>query len=705
MRFPSATAYLEALQHPASCFADPELARGTPALGPLGLPRAWSGNVAVVFRMDCPGGSYAVRCFVRSLPHAETRYAAISAFLRGLRSSWQLDVEYLADGIQVGGAWWPVVKMGWAPAEPLLSYVERHLWDGVAMAGLAARFSRLAEELRTAGVAHGDLQHGNVLVAPTGDLRLLDYDGMYVPGLEGLPGVERGHRNYQHPRRRQTDFGPGLDHFASWVIYTSLTALAGDPLLWGRLDGGDECLLLRKRDLDDPERSAALAALAATGDGSLASLTALLRSFLAGDPGAVPPLSPTRTPAAPPREEVGTAELSERQHLVAALRGVDAAAGAPAPSPAELPGEAVEPVPFQGRLSGARAGLAGALALVGLVALLTATGVLAPAAGAVAVLAVVGAALAHGNRLYLGSEEVQRARAVEADLAQPRQRAAAARAVVDDLSRRRADVDAEEAATAQQVARVLEQIGRLEDAELRAEADELQEALASVAAQEQELSRSEHRAWSSALAALRQEALDAQLARWPLTALVVPAMTDKVLYALALDGIRTAADFVDVVVEDDGTALVVHRDGRKVRVSGVGRAQAHAMMAWRRTLESRAQPSLPRTLPGEQEAAVRGVNASRRAALAAMERAARAAAARRAGETRSRWHPQRERLEDQLRQAQAEATKRRLELDGELARARKDAVEAAWRVDNLERRAAAYRTVTRGHYLRRVMGR
>src|SRR5436305_8445438 len=119
------------------------------------------------------------------------------------------------------------------------------------MAYLAIRFAELVGELRAAGIAHGDLQHGNILVAPGGDLRLTDYDGMYVPALSGLESNELGHRNYQHPGRRRSEFGPHLDDFSSWVIYASLTALSIDPVLWGRLDGGDECLLIRSRDLRD----------------------------------------------------------------------------------------------------------------------------------------------------------------------------------------------------------------------------------------------------------------------------------------------------------------------------------------------------------------------------------------------------------------------------------------------------------------------
>ena len=43
----------------------------------------------------------------------------------------------------------------------------------------------MTADLERHGIAHGDLQHGNLLVAADGTFRLVDYDGMYVPALRG----------------------------------------------------------------------------------------------------------------------------------------------------------------------------------------------------------------------------------------------------------------------------------------------------------------------------------------------------------------------------------------------------------------------------------------------------------------------------------------------------------------------------------------
>src|SRR5207244_11807147 len=120
---------------------------------------------------------------------------------------------------------------------------------------------RLAAEMREARMAHGDLQHGNVLLVPGNQaramvLRLIDYDGMWVPALDGMAACEVGHPNYQHPQRlRQGGYTAETDRFAHLVIFTALRCLgAGGPALWGRHDSGEN-LLFRESDFTRPHES------------------------------------------------------------------------------------------------------------------------------------------------------------------------------------------------------------------------------------------------------------------------------------------------------------------------------------------------------------------------------------------------------------------------------------------------------------------
>jgi hypothetical protein len=574
---PRGADYLEALQHPAECFSDPELAGGTAEPTPLGLPRVRSGNVASVFKVTGASGRvHAVRCFVRRFDDVATRYEAITHRLARADGTWKVGFDFQPAGVLVGEVWYPIVRMDWSDAVPLLPWIESHLWDAAALSYAAMRFASLVESLRAAGIAHGDLQHGNILVAPGGDLRLVDYDGMYVPELDGMHSNERGHRNYAHPLRTRADFGPHLDAFPAWVVYASLAALSIDPLLWGRLDGGDECLLFRAADFADPQRSEALASLRAAGDPRLIALAGAVHAQLRRPLAEVTPLSVAVAP--PPALELphSRAQVRERQSLMEVLRTASVSM----------------PVP-------------------------------------------------------------------------------------DELMEARQAIDEEEHRAGTAFAEAERELRHREQVELQAIEEELRRTLSDLSAREQELYRAEHREQADALRVLQAQVLDGELARHRLVRAKLPQVTEQVVYALALDDVRTAADVADVVVEK-ADVFVVRPDGGRVRVGALGPDGARALMGWRRRVESRYQGELPQSLPRERVTAIGAAYAATRTALAEEGVAARAAAARRADAVRAAVQAERDRQAAVLRAAKQAAAARRLELDRDLSRARKAAAEACF---------------------------
>jgi hypothetical protein len=174
-----------------------------------------------------------------------------------------------------------MLKMEWVHGDSLGAYIAKNLSNRENLIALALRWVEMSNALSKVGIAHGDLQHGNVLIMPDGQIRLIDYDGMYVPTLAGRRSEELGQRNYQHPLRTGMDFGPSLDHFSEWVIYSSLILVSLDPTLWSRLKGGDECLLFRRSDFENPESSNAFNMIERAKDDRIRSLG---EALAAGDP-------------------------------------------------------------------------------------------------------------------------------------------------------------------------------------------------------------------------------------------------------------------------------------------------------------------------------------------------------------------------------------------------------------------------------------
>ncbi len=290
MALPIGTDYSDAIQNPRFAFSDPELQAGVPEINSIGTPKARSGAFASVFKMQCGNRNWAVRCFTREVPDQKFRYQQISQHLANARLPYTVGFSYLPQGIKVGRSWHPIVKMEWIHGESLKTYVQRNLQNPNELILLADRWVAMSRALREASVAHGDLQHGNVLVVG-GELKLVDYDGMFVPGLAGRLASEIGQRNYQHPKRSERDFGLFLDNFSSWVVYGSLLLLAANPSIWQIAQAkSDETLVFIRDDFEDPERSPTFRAMEFSTNPAVQRVQQMIREFIAGGIAAIPPL-------------------------------------------------------------------------------------------------------------------------------------------------------------------------------------------------------------------------------------------------------------------------------------------------------------------------------------------------------------------------------------------------------------------------------
>jgi hypothetical protein len=254
---PSLSEYQAALQHPDTAFVDPALRRGSIVTDPLGMPKVVSGGFALTYQVQTASGRFAVRCFHRASPDLEGRYRAIQPVVAQLSRVF-VPVEYQDEGVRVFGRSHPITKMRWIDGRQLGSYLESQPPPS-AIQRIESALHDVLHELERSGVAHGDIQHGNVMIDRQGAVRLIDYDGMYVPGLAGRTAAEAGHVNYQHPLRTD-QFDGTLDRFAIIVLTVALRALRADPCLWERYSDGDN-VLFRRKDFVDPAASPLFAEL------------------------------------------------------------------------------------------------------------------------------------------------------------------------------------------------------------------------------------------------------------------------------------------------------------------------------------------------------------------------------------------------------------------------------------------------------------
>jgi len=277
--WPSPQDYNEAVQNVASSFCDAKLKAGEAELSLIGLPKPISGAFASVYKISAGNKNYAVRCFLSNRQGQQLRYRKISQQLHSLHLECMVPFEYQDEGIRIHGHNYPLLIMEWVEGIHLEQFIQQNLNDSPLLDLLSAKWISLLNSLAESGIAHGDLQHGNILVSGD-EFKLVDYDGMYVPSLKGDLSSEFGHRNYQHPLRSKIKFGPQLDNFSAWSIYASLYCLTRDAELWRMLHAGDECLLFRQEDYADPIASEAFLSLERHENNDVQNMSRLLRTIL-----------------------------------------------------------------------------------------------------------------------------------------------------------------------------------------------------------------------------------------------------------------------------------------------------------------------------------------------------------------------------------------------------------------------------------------
>lgn len=244
---PSITEYADAIRSPQAVYPS-RLVGGFPIEKNGRLVR-YAGGFCIVFPYQTPTQKFAVRCWHASVPECQERTQKVAQALSQSGLPYFVDFEYISNGILTSKGVQPIVLMEWVEASPLKQFIEVHLRDRELLLRLAENFKQMVGELHSKHIAHGDLQHGNILVKDDASIILVDYDSMYVPGLDGYADEIKGLEGYQHRVRWQNQIlNEKLDYFSELVIYLSLRAIAIEPQLWYDLKIGETDTLVFSSD-------------------------------------------------------------------------------------------------------------------------------------------------------------------------------------------------------------------------------------------------------------------------------------------------------------------------------------------------------------------------------------------------------------------------------------------------------------------------
>lgn len=150
----------------------------------------------------------------------------------------------------------PGLIMEWAEGKTVGSTVKNFCAqnDIKSLKELAEKFKELSLFIIDSDFGHGDLKHDNIIVDSDLNLKLIDYDDMFIPEFMGNKSSELGTPSFQHPNRKSKDFNARIDDFSILSIYTSLLALSKFPNIYEKYED-QQNLLFRLEDFENPAAS------------------------------------------------------------------------------------------------------------------------------------------------------------------------------------------------------------------------------------------------------------------------------------------------------------------------------------------------------------------------------------------------------------------------------------------------------------------
>lgn len=268
----------------------------------------YSGGFCVVFPFETQTKKYAVRCWHINLEDIRERIRVISEAIQCCNLPYFVGFEYIDNGIQTAHGAQDIVVMDWVDALPLKKYISVNITNSTKLLDLANQFKKMVGNFHVHHIAHGDLQHGNIMVKDNGAVVLVDYDSMYVPSLSGYSDDIKGVPGYQHPSRWKNNVvTEKIDYFSEIIIYTSLLTLSKFPYLWAKLNlDNTETLLFSAEDISSKGTSGIFQIL--DKDPDLKPLSSKIKHFLHQDD--IDCLEPLEKAIIDPKEEL-IAELAE----------------------------------------------------------------------------------------------------------------------------------------------------------------------------------------------------------------------------------------------------------------------------------------------------------------------------------------------------------------------------------------------------------
>ena len=251
-----------ALEHPEDNIDDEELKEIKMELDVIRQPIQWQGQYAVVYKGELKGDMLALRLFKMKQKGLMRRYSDLHDYFEKnkifaecpyfIRFEYKPGAIYIKFRINrnVEEKPFDIIKMDWVEGDVLQEFI-KNTDDKKRIKILADKFLDMVMELESLGIAHGDLHPKNIMVH-NDQLRLVDYDCIFIKDFQGQDEPEDGDPDCQHPKRRNFVYDQKIDRFSALVIYLGLLAISENIEL--KSHRGEE-FIFQKSDFLNPTES------------------------------------------------------------------------------------------------------------------------------------------------------------------------------------------------------------------------------------------------------------------------------------------------------------------------------------------------------------------------------------------------------------------------------------------------------------------
>jgi serine/threonine protein kinase len=256
MVYPTIAEYKYAILNDPEVFKTLKL---EPAIDNQGNIFQISGGYAVIFKMKeiVTGKFKAIKCFHKHKPDLIPSYLLISEHLKEYDSPYLIDFEFYEDEMWVNSEIanekeFPIVVMEWVEGVTLKQFIKENIKNPKRslLRNLSGSFDDLAIWLINQTFSHCDIKPENILINNHRQLKIVDYDDMFVPNMKGQNARIEGTPGYINPNRSIYDFDENNDIFSLVIISLSLRAIVINPEIYNKTFS-EEHLVFTQNDIED----------------------------------------------------------------------------------------------------------------------------------------------------------------------------------------------------------------------------------------------------------------------------------------------------------------------------------------------------------------------------------------------------------------------------------------------------------------------